>query len=252
MKKFTKASLILALFFAIVGVVSIVCAFAMGLNWKNLVKMVEDGDLVIQMDDSEDDMSFFKYEKENQDNGIDCKKLDIELSAGSLNIFYDDVDEIEVKQENVKNFSSQMNGDKLEIRGGKKIISSGTKGVITVIVPKGTVFEEVELNIGAGQADIDELCAEKVSIEVGAGQAKLSYLDTKKFEAEAGAGQITANLVGSEDAYSYKAECGIGEIKIGNSSIGGLGGKKNVSNQGTERYLDIECGVGQIQISFQK
>lgn len=252
MKKFIKISLILSGFFVITGVVSLICALGMGMTWNGLRDMARNGELAIQMDDLEEYTKIMDNENYIQATEDSHSKLDIELEAGTLNLYYDDVDKIQVKHKGIRNFHSKIKGDTLYISSEENIISSRSKGVVNIIVPKGTVFKEVELNIGAGQADIDELCADKISVEVGAGQAKLSYLDTKKFEAETGAGQISANLVGSEEEYSYNAECGIGEIKIGNSSIGGLGGEKNVTNPGADRQLDIECGVGQIEISFQE
>lgn len=252
MKKFTRIALSLSAFFAVVGIVSIICAITMGMTWNGLREMIRNGELVIKMDDSEEYTRIIDNENYMQTIEDGCSKLDIELEAGTLNLYYDDVDKIRVKHKGFRNFHALIKGDTLFIESEEGIISNGSNAVVTIIIPKETMFKEVELNIGAGQADVDELCAEKVSVEVGAGQVKLSYLDTKKFEAETGAGQIKANLVESEDAYSYDAECGIGEIKIGNNSISGLGGEKNVTNPGAERHLDIECGVGQIEISFQK
>ena len=107
------------------------------------------------------------------------------------------------------------------------------------------------MEIGAGQAEISDLCAEALDIEVGAGQAELMNLDVKYLNATTGAGQITAELVGSEKDYNYDAECGIGEIVIGDNSYGGFGRDTHVENPGADRVLDIECGVGQIEIEFQ-
>ncbi len=250
MKKFIKFSLGLASFFAIVGVVSMIAAFAMGMNWNQLVEMAQNGELAIQKDDSNGNVSFFKYEKHHEHG--DCKNLEIEFSAGTLNILYDDVKDIEVQQEGIKNFSSKMDGHTLEIRGSKNNFSNGSKGYVTIIIPEGYVFEEVDMEIGAGQAEINDLHTQLLDIEVGAGQAELMNLDVKYLNATAGAGQITAELVGSEKDYSYDVECGIGEIVIGENSYGGFGRDTHIENSGAERKVDIECGVGQIVIEFEE
>ena len=114
------------------------------------------------------------------------------------------------------------------------------------------MFENVDMEIGAGQAEINDLCAESLDIEVGAGQAELMNLDVQYFSATAGAGQITAELVGNEEDYNYDVECGIGEIKIGKNSYGGFGRDTHIENPEAKREMDIECGVGQIAIEFQK
>lgn len=252
MKKFTKVALILSVVFAVVGVFSFGGAIAMGLGWSDLARMAQDGELSIHKSDSGNSISFFESEHHEHHKNSNCRELDIDLSIGKLNLFYDEVEEIEVKQEGVHNFHSRMDGSTLKIDGGKGISFGGTEGVVTVIVPYGTVFEEVDVSIGAGQADIDGLCATEVSVDVGAGQVQFSDLDTKHFDGETDAGQIEAQMVEGEEAYSYSAECGVGEIRIGDNSISGFGGEKNVTNAGADRYIDVECGVGQIVIDFEE
>ena len=243
MKRFTKILLGLASFFAIIGMISIGAAFMLGFEWNQLMEMVESGELAIQKED---------FEYGNPVEHGDFKNLDIEFAAGSLNIVYDDVKDIEVHQEGIKKFSSRKNGHTLQIRTGKNTFSTGANGHITIIVPNGYVFETVDLEMGAGQADISDLCAKTLDIEVGAGQADLSNIDVKYFNATTGAGQIQAELVGNESDYDCDVECGIGEIVIGNSSYGGFGKDTHIENPGAERELDIECGVGQITIDFQE
>ena len=243
MRKLTKILLGLASFFAILGIVSIGAAFMMGFDWNQFMEMAQNGELAIQKDD-------FTYENHTEHGNF--TNLDIEFSAGSLNIVYEDVKEIEIHQEGMKNFNSRKDGNTLEIRADKSIFSKGANGHITVIVPKGYVFEKVDLEMGAGQADISDLRANILDIEVGAGQADLSNIDVQYFNASAGAGQIQAEIVGNENDYNYDVECGIGEIMIGNNSYGGFGRDTNIENPGAERKLDVECGVGQIVIEFQE
>ena len=250
MKRFTKIMLGFAAFFSVVGVVSMIAAFVLGFNWNQLVEMAENGDLLIQKEDNSGKFPFFNHE--NSHDYEKCENLDIEFLAGSLNILYDDVEKIKVDQEGIRDFSAKMEGHTLKIRVRKNWISSGAKGYLTIIIPEDYVFEKVDLEIGAGQAEIDDLRAKSLEIEVGAGQAEIMNLDVKHFSASAGAGQIEAELVGSEQDYNYDVECGIGEIVIGESSFAGLGRDARVDNPGADRKLDVECGVGQISIEFQK
>ncbi len=207
MKKFIKISLALASFFAVVGVFCMIAAFAMGMDWSQLKEMVRNGELSIGQEDF-DEHSSGHHEHET------CSNLEIELLAGELIIIYDDVEEIEVQQEGVADFSSKMDGHTLKIQGGKKGITNSTKGYVTLTIPKGYVFDEIDMKLGAGR--------------------------------------ITAELVGDESDYNYDVECGIGEIEIGGNSYGGLGRDTHIENPGAERELDIECGVGQIIIEFQE
>lgn len=250
MKRFIKFSLILASVFALIGVFCMIAAFSMGMNWNQLIDMVQNGEFAIQSDDFIKDHNYSKHEDHHDHEK--CSDLDIEFLAGKLNIMYDDVDSIEVKQEGMENFSSKIDGNTLKIRGGKKGITKGYSGYITIVIPEGYVFENVDMEIGAGQAEINDLCAESLDIEVGAGQAELINLDVQYFSASTGAGQIEAELAESEEDYNYDVECGIGEIKIGKNSYGGFGRDTHIENPGAKREMDIECGVGQIVIEFQK
>ena len=244
MNKFIKFCLRLALILAIIGIVSIIAVFAMGLSWNQLKEMARNGEFMIDIDDSREESSSVSNDG--------CDKLDIECSAGTVFIFYDDVDEIKVEQQGINNFSCDINGDTLRISGGKKIFGNNSIGEITIRVPKGYVFKEVDLEIGAGQADVDGLYAEELDVEVGAGQVVLKNIDVIHMNAKASAGQIQAELVGCMEDYNCDIECGVGEILIGDNSYGGLGKESQIENPGAHRELDIECSVGQIVIEFQE
>ena len=244
MKRFVKISLGLAIFFTILGISSIIAAFAMGLSWNELKEMAGSGELQMIIDDPRGSTS--TVDKES------FQKLDIECSAGVVNIFYDNVDEIKVEQQNMKNFSCEADGDTLKISSGKKTLINNSKGVITIKIPKGYVFKDVDMEIGAGQANVEALCTKGFDIEVRAGQAILKNIDATYMRAQAGAGQIQAELVGCKEDYNYDVECGIGEIVIDGDSYGGLGRETHIENPEAQRELDIECGLGQVVIKFQK
>lgn len=244
MKKFTKIAIGLSIFFAVIGLVCITLAFAMGLNVDHLREMAKDGELFIG------GSTLIKSEGVYTANN--CTKLDIEFDAGKLTIFYDDVDEIEVRQNGMQTLSCSLDGNTLEIKNKDSLFFKSSKGSVMIKIPRELHLEEIDLEIGAGQAEIKELCVASLEIEVGAGQANLVDVDVKYLGATTGAGQIQAKLVGAETDYNYDVECGIGEIKVGNSSFASIGKESHVNQPGAERKLDIECGVGQITIEFQE
>lgn len=249
MKKFTKIALIFASLFAIIGLILVIASFAMGLTWDKVSGMVRKGkfNFAISTD------GLYTEESEGTVTTVEeeFRNLDIEFRAGTLEVVYADVEEVEVEQENVPGFKSYVKEHTLHIEGGTKIGVNSSGGTIIVRIPKDMIFDEVDLEFGAGEAKLIGLTANSVDIELGAGQANLSGLAVKELNAEVGAGQLNMELVGSETDYNYDAECDIGEIKIGTTSISGLGGSKEVHNPGANRYMDLECGVGQIQIEFQ-
>ncbi len=249
MKRFTKIALVLAVSFTIIGLICVMISMAFGLTWGRFADMVEQGRFSFGFDN---DISFSRKTEDTIQNIEDVRDLDIEFGAGKLEVFYADVEKIQVRQEHVKDFGCYVEDGTLYIEGNNNIWKGKATGEIIVRIPKDTVFNEVDMEIGAGQASLKDLAANSLDIEVGAGEARLTGLDVRELDAKTGAGKLYAELVDSEKDYSYDAECGIGEIVIGGSSIGGLGGSKSVENLGAGKHMDLECGVGQIQVEFQK
>ena len=250
MKKFTKIALILAAVMVGIGVICLSAAVALGLNFQTLSDMVKEGRFSFGEDDIE--MFFKGNSDELREIKEECRKLDIELDAGTLWVYYDDIEQIQVGQEDVSAFQCYVEEDTLHIEGGRKLGMYADDGKITLVLPKGKKFEEADFSIGAGEAKLEGLAAGQVEIEVGAGEADIKNLDTSLLKAETGAGELSVELVGEESDYHYEAECGIGEIQIVERTFGGLGGKQNVQNPGAQRTLELECGVGEIRVTFEK
>lgn len=279
MKKFTKIALILAAVFLSIGLVGVIGSFAMGLTWDSLENMVDRGKFNFHVSDTGNDEIDFDIKKPNnnshqgeadtqqgnvqsqekEDNGFtavqeDFHSLDIEFGYGTLEIKYGDVEKLQIKQENVDKYRCYVEEGALHIEGNlkTKVGIANHDGEITIVVPKNMVFQEVDLGVGAGKADIAGLKAHQVDVELGAGEMNVTGLDAKDFNAQTGAGELYAELVGKQTDYSYELECGIGQLKIGDSSYSGLKTEQRISNQGAERFADIECGVGEIKIQFQE
>jgi len=283
MKTFTKIMLIIAGIFASVGVICMVVAFAMGLTSEHLVDMVQDGrfsfdegDLHISFgDDTDIDI---ESNSEMKDESIytikeSCHSMDIEFGAGILDIYYDDVEYIQVKQTNIENLKVQVKNEKLYIREESDIhidLDDIEDRSLTILIPKNMKFEEVELEIGASKADIKDIISKDISITVGAGQADVSKLTAKEFDLEVGAGQATAvqldveklnveagmgqvniALNGVQEEYNYNVECGIGNVTVGSASYGGLGAEQSIKHEGATKEINVECGIGEVKIKFK-
>lgn len=289
MKKFTKVMLILAGVLTSIGVLCMVLAFAMGLTTDHFVKLIQDGhfsfdegDLHISFgDDWKDDLGseILSTEEVNGETVTyeikeTCHSMDIEFGAGILDIYYDDVECIQVKQKNIREFKVGVKNDTLVISEGTDVkidIDDVEDRRLTIVIPNEMQFQEVELEIGASQADIKDIQSENLSITVGAGQADVSKIAAKQFDLEVGAGQATVvqlsvdrldveagvgrvdiELNGVQEDYNYKVECGIGNIQVGTSSYSGLGSEHEVKYDGVTKEIKVECGIGEVKIKFQE
>lgn len=248
MKKFTKIAVVISAILIVAGLICLAVSFGLGFTGKDFVNMVDNGKFNFTFNNG-----FHVGETKEFVNEIEnCRNLDIEIGAGSLELCYADVKEIQVHQENVRGFECYVEEDTLHIESEGVFGIQSSNGEIMLVIPKDMQFREVDLEIGAGMAQMKGLIADSINIEVGAGEANIEDLDIKNLSAEIRAGQLNLEMVDSEADYSYDIECGIGEIQLGKNSFSGLGSAKSVTNPGASRYMDLECEIGQIQIDFQK
>lgn len=263
MKKFTKIALIVAAIMAGITIVCAVGAFALGFTWDKLENMVEEDKFNlgghsagIGSDKNVNDDAGGKTENQKgkayEEIQATCTQLEIEVGSGMLEVVYADVQTIQVEEESVTNYKCYVDENTLHIKGNTNTGLGVQDGSIRVIIPNNMSFEEVDLEIGAGQANVNGLITNEVSIEVGAGKVNIKELDAREISAETGAGEIVLEIVGKKEDYSYNLECGIGELKVGETSYSGLGSEQKIKNPDAKRFLDAECGVGKIQINFSE
>ena len=271
--------LILAGALATIGVVCVVVAFGMGLKTSSLLQIVKDGHF------SFDTKGFHifvgeDFEGDSQDENFEVTEpfqdLDIEFGAGELEVYYADVANVEVKESGISNL-------RVDVRENTLVIREKTKGNINinmddlndrslvVLIPNGMKLREVDLEIGAATADITDLLADGISITVGAGKADVSNITSRQIEIEVGAGELNASQIltdelsveaglgqvnidlnGVQEEYNYSVECGVGKVQVGEFSYSGLGTEKYIKNAGATKRIEIECGIGEVIVNFQK
>ena len=64
-------------------------------------------------------------------------------------------------------------------------------------------------------------------------------------------GTMDLEISGQKSDYSYTLECGIGSIQIDGDEYSGLAQEKQIDNPGASRYIDLECGIGTINVAFK-
>ena len=127
---------------------------------------------------------------------------------------------------------------------------------IKIVNKAGTIYIEsvaadtIDLDVGAGQAQVNHFQAEKLTLSCGAGEVTATGDVTKNLDVDCGLGSVSLALESPESAYNYTVSCGVGEVNIGGKSYSGLGQDVKVKTSGAERKLDISCGVGEVNVSF--
>lgn len=133
------------------------------------------------------------------------------------------------------------------------------KDTVTITVPVGMCFSELELSIGAGNAKLlnDTTVYEHVEIEVGAGKLQMNVLNVDgHVDLEVGAGSAEIKTFKAKTA---DFECGVGRMNISGSVDGNINVNCGVGS--IEMYLDavesdynydISCAVGSVMINGSK
>lgn len=290
MKKSTKVMLVLAAVFTTVGIGFTVGGVAMGAtmdsveilrnikehrSWFHFSDVLDnDWDWDWNWDDDDDG----KAEADSVKSGdtrvyeiVPVQEMKIKLRYDELILQeYDgETIKVEVKNDSSKYVTVKSDEEELEITSSRKKNNRSVR----VSYPKDSSFRELELEVDAGTVTVaGTLQAENVSVivgageftgtggivarecevEVGAGEIDLEGIDAENISGECGVGSLTLGLMGSEKDYNYSLECGIGDITIGGESYSGLGREKDIQNPGAARELDLECGMGEIDVSFER
>jgi len=181
--------------------------------------------------------------------------LDIDIKYSKLNIKTGDTFKVE---SNNTHISCKENGNDIEIKEkGNMLFSLNKESILTIYVPANVVFNNINIETGAGRVDIESLKAEILELEIGAGAVEIEELNIKeKAKIEGGAGSI---LINSGTINNLKLNTGVGKTEInaeilGNSKINAGIGKLDINLIGEqEDYLiNTENGIGVININGDK
>lgn len=112
--------------------------------------------------------------------------------------------------------------------------------------------DEIDIQIGAGQFTNDgALIAREFEAEVGVGNAEISHITASSISAECGTGSMQLGVTGTQEEYSYKLECKLGAIIIGNDTYSSLNREEVIKNQDATGIMELECGLGEMTVEFE-
>jgi len=208
--------------------------------------------------------------------------LDIEVSNVDISIKQGDEFKAETNNQYIK---TKQKDNKLYITEEKHSWFSKRDGSkLVVYVPSDYIFDSVSIENGASKIDIDSLSCKKLYMDLGAGKVtinnilvlnkaeidggageiniengslnnldldmgigKLSLISqiTGESEIDAGIGNVNLNLLGNLNEYKIILDKGIGKCSVDGKNIKGSTYYGNGSN-----VIDIDGGVGSIQVDF--
>lgn len=285
MKKFIKFCIMAALVVIAIGfLLSAAGRFTQGSDYAKgfLVEVSELFDNVLnEYDDLEgydiDDAIIFDSNEAVESGNIDrvfenmnASVLHAEIGGCMLEILDSQDGSVRVVAENVGKFQAYQKGNELWITSTRMARENAEDSKITLYLPAGYSWQEVDLEVGAGQIVAEGLKVSELDASVGAGEIRLSGMEVGRLDASAGVGNFVAQgtvtgsveaecsmgnlelkLSGSETDYDYELECVAGNIKIGEKQYGGGVAKEQNIDNGTGRRINLECSMGNIAVTFE-
>lgn len=271
-------------------VVASIAAFAGGIS--NTKTLITDADLNVGFLKNLESMAMTK-EKVISLSNVKNPKLDLDLSAGYFEIVETDGEDLIVNAADKINVT--LDGDKIRVSTPKQYTffhinlgNDSKRNKVRIAVPKGTVFDEISMDLGAGEMVCDTLNCDKIYVDLGAGKMTVDEVESRKASFYIGAGEITVDrgtakemdidvgmgsfafhgevsdeleascgmgniqmwLDGKEEDHNYAVECGMGRVIVGQHSYTGVSTEQKIDNNAQSDY-DLECGMGNIEIVFE-
>ena len=180
--------------------------------------------------------------------------LDFKISAAEFTVKTGDKLYIE---SNLKNLKVSENGSKLTVVEKTKVNYKVNKAFLTLYIPKDTLFNDVEIEAGAGKISLGEFSCRSLSLELGAGDFSADTLTVNdECTIHGGVGEFT---VYSGTITDLEMEMGVGDMKLSSALYGtcdlsfGIGNAELTLTGTKEDYkLKIEKGIGSINLDGDK
>lgn len=219
------------------------------------------------------------------DEGAHPSRLDVEIAAAEVTVKTGDKLRVETNNSRI---SCSVKGNTLKIveEGHGLFYKGNSKSVLIITLPEDLIFDEADIEAGAGRLLIESLSVRELSLDLGAGEtvvdslyvsseaeinagagrleiksAEIGHIDVNQGVGEldvtvlvknggefnCGVGSVIIDLVGSEADYSVNVEKGLGEIKINGETVSNR--EDRTYGTGSSR-IEINGGVGSASIFF--
>lgn len=224
------------------------------------------------------------------DSAENVTSLDISLGGCSFETRVSETDSFYIETQGMDKIQTYVEKGVLYIKSANTHLKVNTTlGKVILYVPEGQYYDEVDIEIGAGEVIFDDLNAGEISLEAGAGhilvknlraeeleasvgmgQLELYEMDVDELDAEVGMGELVGTgsintsatlecamgnldltLVGSQQDFNYRLEAVAGNVDIGRDSYSGLAAKRWIDNDAA-KTLELECSMGNISIQFEQ
>ena len=304
MNKFIRVLLITCAGCLVLGGGLLIAGIAMGGTWDDATVTIGNEEYAV---DDMFDHGLFKSEgstHHSEDSDIpeaaavtgelvgdanEIRNLDITLRSCEFQILESNDEKIRVEIEDGKedDFSLKVKEGTLYVNDTRKSKKNVKAVHVELRIPEDSMFDHVNMTVGAGDVQIARLAANDINIEGGAGKIKAETLIAhKELDAEIGAGEfhieeavlgetdiecgvgsfeiasctlkgdaeisggvgdVNIGIVGEKQDFNYELSCGMGELDVFGDPYTSLGKDKEIDN-GAKYTISLDCGVGRVNV----
>ena len=271
MKGFTKVCLIVSALLICIAAVCLGAGIALGGGLNEVRAMAEAGELNVGgwhigrwdffWNDDWDDEEPAEIEdgivnKQFDADGI--KELDIEIRFGEVLIQDSETSgDVNVmiaipKGKAFKEFSFKTDAGSVHMT--HRILADEAALEIDageLIAEEVIAEKELAVDVGAGNASISRFSAGELAADCGVGELSLSGTAQNEVDAECGVGTISLTLMGRQEDFDYKIDCGLGQVRVNGDEYSSLSVDKVIDN-GAGKEVSLTCGVGTISVKVEE
>lgn len=171
--------------------------------------------------------------------------IDVELGLGSM-IIRSEGDTFIVNANDALGLTIKERDGTLYIETGTSLWGSGSDCSIEVIVPADFVLTSLNLEVGAGKCTVDNIHTKNGDFEVGVGSLVGNGLTIEKGKIDSGIGAVELSFANNIETYSITLDKGLGSAKLNGSKYN----EDKHKNSSAEYTLNIDCGIGDIDLDF--
>ena len=188
---------------------------------------------------------------------IDLACTDLDIKVG---------DNFKIETNNSKIILEQNNGNVQIKEKNKNLLNKNNNSSnLTVYIPEAIpnlylelgagdvhieniiVTQQIEINGGVGKTDFKSCKMNNLQANLGMGEFSLEGELTGKNKISSGIGEVNVNLINNKEDYTIDVSKGIGTVVLDNENVG-----EDRKYGNGECYLDIDGGIGDITINFEK
>ena len=185
---------------------------------------------------------------------LSCTNLDIKVgdnfkveTNNSKITFEENNGSVKIKEEN-KNWMNNNSSSNLIVYIPESISNLYLElGAGNVHIDNITVTQEAKIDGGIGKTELSSCEINNLKADLGMGEFTFEGKITGKSKIDSGVGEIKVNLIDKKENYTIDISKGIGTITLDGEKV-----EDNKKYENGDNFLEINCGIGNINIEFEK